>query len=117
MTKRIEGEGWEAVAEATKTAKAIAYEGCHKIYLCMDDKQLAKQREYGYGSEGDTSLHTAQHFTPDEMLAIIKNWYDESCGLRFVEAVYHDEKNPNAGYVALIPQFWNEDEEDTDEDD
>jgi hypothetical protein len=114
--KMIQGEGWEAVAEAVKTAKAIAYEGCHKIYLAMDDEQVKEFRRTGYG-EDETYLFTSQHFDPDEMLALIKGWYEKSCGLRMIDAVYTDTTNPNAGFVQLIPQFWDEIEEDTDEDD
>jgi hypothetical protein len=101
--------GWGVVAEATQTAKAIAWDGCHKIYVCMDDQQVAKQREYGYG-EGGTYLFDSQHFSPEEMLALLHDWYEGSCGLRFISAVHTVEGDPNKGYVDLIPQGWEEEE-------
>jgi hypothetical protein len=105
----VEKYGWDAVAEATKDAKAIAWDGCHKIYLCMDDEQVAQQQQYGYG-EGGSYLIRWQN--PDEMLATLREWYEESCGLKFICAVTTNEADPNEGFVNLIPQCWNEDDED-----
>lgn len=107
--------GWEAVAEATKEAKAIAWCGCHKIYLAMDKEQVRQFQSYGYGEDGSV-LIKAKHATPDEMLTYLRTWWERSCGLRFISAV-RTNKNPNAGFTDLIPQCWDESEEDTDEDD
>jgi hypothetical protein len=100
--------GWDVVAEATRSAKAIAYDGCHKIYLCMDDEQVAQQQQYGYGEDGSYLIRWQ---TPDEMLATLREWYEDSCGLRFIDAVSTNEANPNAGFVGLIPQCWDENED------
>jgi len=52
--------------------------------------------------------------SPSEMLKTITDWYDQSCSLRFVEAVTTTE-NEIEGYEAIIPQGWREeDEEDND---
>jgi hypothetical protein len=51
--------------------------------------------------------------TADEMLETVKKWYDESCGLRFVQSVETNHEDPNEGFVSLIGQF--EDEEDEDD--
>ena len=88
-----------SVKEKVKDAKAIAFDTCHKIYLLMDNEQVELMREYGY----DT-LITAEQNTPDEMLAILQNWYEESCGLRFIDAVSTNHENPNAGFETLIGQ-------------
>ena len=99
-----------SVKEKIKDAKAIAFDTCHKIYLLMDNEQVELMREYGY----DT-LITAEQNTPDEMLAILQNWYEESCGLRFIDAVSTNHENPNAGFETLIGQGdFAEDEEDED---
>ena len=87
------------VKERVSEAKAIAFDTCHKIYLLMDNEQVELMRGYGY----DT-LITAEQNTPDEMLAILQNWYEESCGLRFIDAVSTNHENPNAGFETLIGQ-------------
>jgi hypothetical protein len=33
-------------------AKAIAFDGCHKIYVLMDNEQVTKMTGYGYGDDG-----------------------------------------------------------------
>lgn len=78
-------------------AKAMHFDGCHKIYLSMDDAQVGLMREYGYGIE-----------VPD--LEKLKGWYEESCGLRFVQSVRTVTGDPNEGFDDLIPQFDGEDD-------
>ena len=104
------------VSVAIKFAKGIAWDTCHKIYLLMDDQQIEKMREYGYGDENDPdSLITKEQMTTDQMLEIVKTWFDKSCGLRFIEAVSTNEEDPNAGFVCLIGQgdYDTEDEDQT----
>jgi hypothetical protein len=38
------------------------------------------------------------------MLATLQEWYEDSCGLRFIEAVSTNHENPNAGFETLIGQ-------------
>jgi hypothetical protein len=93
-------QGWVAVRLATHGAHGIAWDGCHKIYLAMDE------------TEADWFMDNYENFTagtPEAMYATIKGWYEDSCGLRFVSAVYHNEEDPNAGFIHLIPQFSEED--------
>ena len=52
--------------EYTASAKAIAWDTCHKIYVLMDDEQVALMREYGYDP-----LITLDEMTPEEMSAKI----------------------------------------------
>jgi hypothetical protein len=102
--------GWDAVAEATKDARAIAWDGCHKIYLAMDDEQVAIFQSYGYGRDDDGSrMFTTAELDSGEMFAILKRWYEVSCGLKFIQSVETTE-NPNDGFVNLIPQCWDEEE-------
>lgn len=96
-----------SVKEKVKDAKAIAFDTCHKIYILMDNEQVELMRGYGYDP-----LITAEQTTPDEMLATLQEWYEDSCGLRFIEAVKTNHEDPNAGFETLIGQGdFDEDEE------
>lgn len=100
------------VSVALADAKAIAWDTCHKIYVLMDDEQVIKSRGYGYGEEPN-SLFTSDQMNPQQMLEVIKNWYEQSCALRFVDAVstMPEGKDPNEGFETLIGQFDDENEE------
>lgn len=102
MAKKFE-DVWEDVEETLESAKGIAFEGCHKIYVLMDDKQMELMKSYGYGEEG-TFLMSSDGKTATELLWVLKAWYAQSCALKFIEAVETDEENPNAGFTGLIPQ-------------
>jgi hypothetical protein len=98
------------VKERVSEAKAIAFDTCHKIYLLMDNEQVELMRTYGYDP-----LITKEDATPEEMLATLQEWYEDSCGLRFIDAVSTNHENPNAGFETLIGQGdFTEDEEDED---
>ena len=99
---------------AVQDAKAIAFDGCHKIYVLMDDAQVEKMRSYGYGDDDGSFLVTADEVRKVEMLDILKNWYEGSCGLKFINAVSTVDGDPNEGFVDLIPQGaeWEEECED-----
>jgi hypothetical protein len=98
------------VKERVSEAKAIAFDTCHKIYLLMDNEQVELMRTYGYDP-----LITTEDATPEEMLATLQEWYEDSCGLRFIDAVSTNHENPNAGFETLIGQGdFDEDEEDED---
>jgi hypothetical protein len=103
--------GWDAVTEATKTTKAIAWDGCHKIYLAMDDEQVREFTSLGYGVDDDDSvLIMAGPASPGELLTYLRNWYEVSCFLKFISAVRTNTADPNAGFTDLIPQGWEEEE-------
>ena len=98
------------VKEKVSEAKAIAFDTCHKIYLLMDNEQVELMRGYGYDP-----LITKEDATPDVMLATLQEWYEDSCGLRFIEAVINNHENTNAGFETLIGQGdFAEDEQDED---
>ena len=100
------------VEEALQEARGIAWDTCHKIYVLMDDEEMAKMKTYGYDP-----LISADEMNPSQMLDKIIDWYEDSCGLRFVEAVATNLGNPNDGFTVLIGQFEDqEDEEEEDED-
>ena len=97
---------WDNVYDKMEDAKAIAFDTCHKIYVLMDDEQIAKMREYGYDP-----LYTKDEMSAGEMYETIKHWYAESCGLKFVEAVSTVEGDPNDGFETLIGQGESETDE------
>lgn len=90
---------WDKVEVAVEMAKGIAFDTCHKIYVLMDDEQMAQMEEYGYDP-----LIPSSSMTPEQMLTTIKQWYGNSCGLRFVQAVRTVEGDPNDGFISLIGQ-------------
>jgi hypothetical protein len=96
---------WDLVEDRIVEAKGIAFDTCHKIYVLMDDAQMVKMKEYGYGDEPDTDcLIYATEMSASEMFDKVKKWYDQSCGLRFVEAVSTVDGDPNEGFETLIEQ-------------
>jgi hypothetical protein len=107
------------IDEYTNEAKGIAWDTCHKIYVLMDDEQVALQRSYGYGENGE-GLFTSDEMTGDEMRKQVMDWYQQSCGLRFISAVSTNPNFGDDGWVHVISQFETqeeEDEEDEEDDD
>ena len=103
-------EGWAAVAEYVKDAVLIAFDECHKIYLAMDQEEA-----YFFRTNYQPAIVESIHSTPEAMLATLEEWFEDSCGLKFISAVWHDDLDPNYGFVTLISQCAGEDE-DEDED-
>jgi hypothetical protein len=97
---------WGKVEVAVEMARGIAFDTCHKIYVLMDDGQMAQMKEYGYDP-----LLSADDFTPNEMLETIRVWYAQSCMLRFVSGVRTVAGDPNEGFIDLIPQCSDDDDE------
>jgi len=92
------------VRDACQEAHLIAFDGCHKIYLAMDDEQAEWFREnYEHVFTGSA----------DEMYNTLVSWYDSSCWLRFIQAVETNAVDPNEGYTNLIPQGadWEDEDE------
>jgi len=81
-------------------AKAIAWDNCHKIYILMDSEQVELMRSYKYHP-----LITANQMSSDEMFEVVEGWYEDSCSLRFIDAVSTNHINPNAGFETLVSQF------------
>lgn len=81
------------VRNALAKAKFMCWDGCHKIYLVMDDETAERQQNYGY------ELVAPSY---DELL----DWWDNSCSLRFISAVSSGER-----FEDVIGQFECEDEE------
>lgn len=90
---------WDTVEEYINDAKGIAFDTCHKIYVLMDDQQMAQMKEYEYDP-----LISKDEMSSAEMLATVQKWYEESCFLKFVEAVKTVEGDANEGFTTLIEQ-------------
>jgi hypothetical protein len=97
---------WEAVVDAVDTAKSIAWDGCHKIYVLMDDAQTAQMESYGY-HEDDSELLLVSNLGKYRTLETLREWWDCSCGLRFISAVRTVPGDPNEGFTDLISQTEN----------
>lgn len=87
-------------------AEAIAWDNCHKIYILMDTEQVDLMRGYGYDP-----IITNEEMNPDDMLDKVKEWYEDSCSLRFIQAVSTNDIDPNLGFESLVSQFEDQDEE------
>lgn len=100
---------FDKVAEAMSDAHLVAWDGCHKIYLALDEieaKWFSKNGYYVFSGSAN------------QMLGMVIGWWNDSCFLKFVSGVRHNEEDPNAGFVSLIPQGWeSEYEDDEDEED
>lgn len=96
-TTLVEAHAWQRVRQALLTAKAITWDGCHKIYVLMDDEEVESTREMGYSPIVPVT-------DPDQALATLKEWFEESCGLRFISGVKTVDGDPNDGFTDLIAQ-------------
>ncbi len=94
---------WASVEEAVKTARLIAWDTCHKIYIMMDDQEVSQMRDYEYDP-----LLTSADTTPEQMLTEVLRWYNDSCSLRFIDVTSTGENGTE--FYSLMGQF--EDEED-----
>jgi hypothetical protein len=92
---------WEDVEKAVMSALLISWDSCHKIYIAMDGEQAA-WFERNYTEENNSVSFRG---APWEMYEKIQEWWDVSCGLRFISAVWTDNEDPNNGFISLIPQF------------
>ena len=95
----------DLVYDRIGSAEGIAWDTCHKIYLLMDREQVELMRGYGY-----EPLITTDQMSTDEMFLLVEDWYENSCSLRFIEAVSTNHINPNAGFETLSPQFEDQEE-------
>jgi hypothetical protein len=104
---------FDPVIDAVNHAHLIAWDGCHKIYLAMDEGEANWFRENYNGEDDDCSFEG----TPEEMLNLLITWWDNSCERSFIYAVRTNHADPNAGYVSLIGQGdWCEEEEEEEDD-
>ena len=94
MTVKTKTTKWAKVEKATEKATLIAFDGCHKIYVAMD--QVEAQ---WFNNREDYSKYQG---TPEEMFTQLKRWYDESCYLKMIDSVKN--VNGETKFTKLIPQ-------------
>lgn len=96
---------WADVDAALAHATSIAWNGCHKVYVLLDDEQTTQMRDLGYGDGTDDSvLITSVQATPAEMSAHVRDWFAQSCGLRFIGLVTTGDDQKTPEYENLIAQ-------------
>ena len=102
---------WEDVRETLDSgAVSIIWDGCHKIYIVMDEEQHNLMvDDYGYEIH-----HRLDEINEDIAYEFLKHWFYESCGLRFISEVHMDFDDSNKGYRNIISQFAISYEEDDD---
>jgi len=71
---------------ALSSASGIAWDGCHDIFILMDDHQLAYQ-------EADPDKYALIPITGGS-LELLQSWWDESCTERAIYAVSTPEGDP-----------------------
>lgn len=98
------------IKDFLRSAPAIAFDGCHKIYIALDDQQVRRFEDYGY-NEDISSMIYAHDASREDMLAKLVEWYDNSCSLRFIEAVRTVRGDPNDGFISVISQFEGDEDE------
>ena len=100
------------IDEFTDEAKGIAFDTCHKIYVLMDQEQVDLMRSYGYGEDDPNSIATSDQLDPAEMATVVMAWYEKSCSLKFISAVSSDTRFGDDGWLNIVSQFENMDDED-----
>ena len=83
------------VEEAVRNSVLLAWDGCHKIYVVMDEHSARWfSHEYRNTAQGDF----------DTMMNTLHDWWDESCELRFIQSMSNGG-NDCDDFDDLIPQF------------
>lgn len=88
----------ELLKHRLETAKGIAFDNCHKIYVLMDNDQMALMKSYGYDP-----LISSNEMTPKQMYSTVRKWFNDSCGLRFINCVGADEEG-NENWESIVSQ-------------
>lgn len=86
------------IRAALDFAQAIAWDGCHKIYILMDDHQVEQMRKWEY-------VHIIPNFVPDASFLILQQWFSDSCSLRYIEAVSTTYPDRGVKFETMIDQF------------
>ena len=92
---------FEQIREALPKAHAYTWDECHKIYVTFSKAETATMRGYGY----DPVL-MVKDSTPDEVIDTLKDWYLQSCGLRFISGIDYE-----GDWIDFIPQVFIDDSE------
>ena len=74
------------IKKALEDCDSMAWDECHKIYILMDSTQTNQMIEYGY-----PQVILSTENKKSDMFNLIEDWFDNSCSLRFIEAITTDE--------------------------
>ena len=88
---------WRRVHAGLLGATGIAWDGCHKIYVLIDEQQF----DFMVLNDYTRLLRVTD---PDKSLETVQGWFNQSCELRFISAVRTVEGDPNKGFTGLIEQ-------------
>jgi hypothetical protein len=72
----------------------------------MDKMQHDKMIGYGY----DKTVENANPYITNQE---VEKWYEDSCSLRFIDAVFTNDDDTDK-FVTVVAQFFGEDEDVTD---
>lgn len=103
---------WDKVREACQTAVSISWDGCHKIYISMDQTQHDYMVELGYEpiriiDDPQATPADDNEVNRDDAYLYVRDIYSLSCSLRFVDAIRTVNGDPmsNDCFTTLVPQF------------
>ncbi|TCJ23783.1 hypothetical protein E0W80_09490 [Microbacterium sp. PI-1] len=92
---------WDSVDSALAESAGICWDGSHKIYVLMDDAEVERMREYGFGNRG-TELISLEDDTVD-FGDRVREWFEASGDLRFISG--SSSADGPREIFTLIPQF------------
>lgn len=99
-----EGEQETSLETLINETFSLSWDGCHKLYLNMDVQQHNKMMGYGYDL-------TILNRDPSITMQKLEEWYEDSCSLRFIDAVFTQDYNTDK-FITVVPQSWEDEEED-----
>ena len=88
------------IEERVDEIVALAWDGCHKIYLALDQQEAESFRRLGYGDDSTSEFLWAGTLSTTEILDVVQQWYFESCGLVFINTV------KGGNFEDIIPQIF-----------
>ncbi len=103
-----EGEQETNLESLIEQSHSLSWDGCHKLYLNMDYMQTDKMvYDLGY-------TLTIRNDEPNVTMQKVEEWFADSCGLRFIDAVFTNDDETDK-FVTVVAQFeLDEDEEEND---
>ena len=87
-----------SLEDAVNECHSIAWDTCHKIYILMDKERTQDMESYEYDE-----IVYAEETNPYDMAEIVRNWYESSCSLKFVEIV-HTNDDGEVSFYPLVAQ-------------
>lgn len=95
----MKSEDIKEIKESLATAKGIAWDTCHKIYVLMDDNQVALTKRHGY-----EAIIESKYASPELMFKALREWYKVSCPLRLINRCETNLNNDTTNFYTLVAQ-------------